>query len=67
MQKHKRTNKQKEIKCYMCNEHIDRGACDNDYAVLTLINNRPIPIKKTRRYICSNCLALLSDSTLFKQ
>lgn len=54
------TNKQVVVNCYCCSEPIDKSSCNIEYAVLTLIDNRPSPIKKVRRYICSECIELVS-------
>ena len=51
----------KECKCYICSRHIDRGACDNDYVIVTHIDNRPSPIKKERSYICQYCILKLQS------
>ena len=56
---HKRTKKQ-EYKCYVCRERIDVGACDNNYIILTNVNNRPSPITKDRKYICQDCTTLVN-------
>ena len=45
----------KMITCKICGEKIDRGACDNDYTILTEIDNRPEPISKKTSYICTGC------------
>jgi len=46
----------KKCNCFYCNEHIDRSSCNNNYAILTLVNNVAIPITNDRKYICKECL-----------
>ena len=57
-----RSNKQ--IKCRICDQTIDRGACDNDYMIITEIDNKHIPIHKRTSYICTDCNNVVINSIL---
>jgi len=59
--------REEKINCYRCKEHIDRGACDIEYTIITIVNNRPSPIEKKRIYLCERCTNLfLADLTRAK-
>ena len=50
----KKRNREKN-NCYICGDHIDKSACDNQYLIITDVNCRTIPVTNKRFYICENC------------
>jgi len=45
-------------KCAICEEHIDRGACGQEFAIITIKDdsaNKQEEYKQTRMYLCDNC------------
>lgn len=42
----------KKILCGVCGARIDRGDCENKYAILTTYNNQSSPRRIERIYLC---------------
>lgn len=49
----RRYNKPKRVRCAICNEMVDRSACNQTYAIITIVKDTDeTGTKKTRQYLC---------------
>jgi hypothetical protein len=59
-----------DCKCHNCHKHIDRSDCQINYGILTLVDNKTIPVTKITKYLCSDCITYfdysLTLSTIFE-
>lgn len=55
--------KKTKIKCKICGAIIDRSDCNNQYMIITEVDNNSIPVTNTRYYICGDH-ALLVDADI---
>ena len=45
----------KKVSCDICGTMIDKGDCNTNYMEIKEVDNRVLPVKRTRKIVCSDC------------